>query len=102
MVHRVKGEFGVDGPKVCPKVYRIYYQNWRKEFYTIHLTLRGNTISHKKWCFGRNKPSFMTFNENNIKEQRNFWRSAQTIVVYSIKVQSLSYFNKIFYFLILV
>jgi hypothetical protein len=64
LVHRVKVAFGVDGPYACPKVYRIYYPDWQKEFYTIHLVLRGNEISFKDWCFGNNKPAIMKFDEN--------------------------------------
>jgi hypothetical protein len=67
LVHRVKREFGVDAPEVCPKVYRIYYPDWQKDFYTIHLVLRGNEISFKDWCFGDNKPPVMKFDEEIAK-----------------------------------
>jgi len=70
LVHRVKREFGVNGPEVCPKVYRIYYPNWQKDFYTIHLVLRGNEISSKDWCFGNNKPLVMKFDEQIAKNLR--------------------------------
>jgi hypothetical protein len=70
LVHRVKREFGVDAPEVCPKVYRIYYPNWQKDFYTIHLVLRGNEISFKDWCFGNNKPLVMKFDEQIAKNLR--------------------------------
>ena len=52
LVHRLKGGFGADAPKVCPLIFRIYYPNWRKDFYAIHLVIRGNEISFKNWCFG--------------------------------------------------
>jgi hypothetical protein len=67
LVHRVKREFGVDGPQVCPKVYRIYYPDWQKDFYTIHLVLRGNEIFHKAWCFNGNEPPVMKFDEEIAK-----------------------------------
>ncbi|XP_054164708.1 uncharacterized protein LOC128962359 [Oppia nitens] len=58
LIHRVLGGFGADGPLVCPKVFRIYYKNWKTEFYAIHMNLRGNEISWKDWCFGNNSPVF--------------------------------------------
>jgi hypothetical protein len=67
LVHRVKREFGVDGPQVCPKVYRIYYPDWQKDFYTIHLVLRGNEIVLKAWCFNGNEPPVMKFDEEIAK-----------------------------------
>jgi hypothetical protein len=44
-----------------------YYPNWQKEFFTIHLVIRGNQISFKDWCFGPNKPLLIKFDEKNIK-----------------------------------
>jgi hypothetical protein len=67
LVHRVKVEFGVDAPQVCPKVYNIHYPNWQKDYYTIHLLLRGNEISAKEWCFGDDKPLVTKFDEQIIK-----------------------------------
>ena len=55
LVHRLKGEFGADGPNVCPLIYYYYYPKWKHEFYTIHLILRGNEISFTDWCFANIK-----------------------------------------------
>ena len=48
LIHRVKLKFGVDGPVVCPLIYNKYYKEWNKEFYSIHLNIRGNVLN--EWC----------------------------------------------------
>ena len=64
-IHRVIESFGVmNAPTYCPKIYSFYYPNWRKEYYSFHLLIRGNEISYKDLCFGNNKPKIMIFDEN--------------------------------------
>ena len=58
LIHRVKWMFGADAPAVCPLIYSEYYEDWREEFYSIHLNIRGNELSHKYWCFGHNEEEY--------------------------------------------
>jgi hypothetical protein len=67
LIHRVKRKFGADAFEICPKVYSIYYPDWQKDFYAIHLALRGNEIAHRSWCFGNNKPIAIKFDEEIAK-----------------------------------
>ena len=53
LVHRVKNEFGSRSQNLCPKIYFSYYKNWSKEYFTIHLSIRGNEISLQNYCFKR-------------------------------------------------
>jgi len=70
-IHRVKKQFGSDGPTTCPNIYSIYYPKWREDYYAIHLVIRGDEISVKGWCFGNDEskyPKVMKFNESNVKD----------------------------------
>jgi hypothetical protein len=66
LIHRVKGEFGVDGGTVCRKIHAFYYPDWQKEFYAIHFLIRGDKIVFTGWCFDglvTEKPLIIMFNE---------------------------------------
>ena len=56
LVHRVTDEFEANGPKLCPLVYSSYYSKWR-DYYAIHLLIRGNEIALWNWCFNGTIPS---------------------------------------------
>ena len=71
LVHRINGEFGQNSVDVCPKIYFSYYENWSKEYFTIHLSIRGNEISFKKYCFRKMKGqnNLRTFYNESIVRQ---------------------------------
>ena len=72
LAHRLRGEFGVFGPKICPLLYIFYYPKWRTDFHLIHLFMRGNEITNPNWCFPyKFKPDILYFNERVIKNLNN-------------------------------
>ena len=68
IVHRVFWEFGAYGPDVCTLLYSGYFRSWRKAYYTFHLTIRGNAIPFKDWCFMGRVPKSLpeVFTEENV------------------------------------
>ena len=64
LVHRVKGQFGAEGPRICPMLFSRYDPKWKEIFYTIHLYIRGNVVTKQQWCFSGNIPKITTFNES--------------------------------------
>lgn len=54
IVHRIKVKFGVDAPVACKYFYKEYHGDWRTEYYTFHMAMRGDHIQHKEWCLGEN------------------------------------------------
>ena len=70
LVHRLKGEFGTAGWNVCPLIYNAYYPDWKHEFYTIHLLLRGNEISQKGLCLPSVNGTYSQFKyeENTVNQ----------------------------------
>ena len=75
LVHRVKEQFGADGPVVCPKLYNTYYKDWQKEFYAIHMVIRGDEIKGGMayWCFSKCGvyPKILKFSEGVAKGLTN-------------------------------
>ena len=49
LVHRVTDDFEAK-PRLCKLVYTEYYPKWR-DYYAIHLLIRGNEIAIRNWCF---------------------------------------------------
>ena len=82
LVHRVKRMFGADGPDVCPKLYNMYYKEWQKEFYAIHMVIRGDEIKIAHWCFERSKfPDILKFSETIVKGLTNTFGEMCRIVL---------------------
>lgn len=52
VVHRIKKRFGVDAPVACQYFYKELHTMWTMDYYTFHMAMRGNQISHKNWCLG--------------------------------------------------
>ena len=55
LVHRVTDEFEAN-PRLCKLVYTEYYPKWR-DYYAIHLLIRGNEIAIRNWCFNHDIPA---------------------------------------------
>ena len=71
LVHRLTGQFGVYGPSICPMLFLDYYENWKNDFYAIHLFIRGNNITLPDWCLGKRRPNVMQFNETVVRTLNN-------------------------------
>lgn len=73
LVHRMKVKFGVDAPVACKYFYIEYHPDWRTEYYTFHMLMRGDTIQHKEWCFGSNDHpiKYAAVNDDLIKSLSN-------------------------------
>lgn len=73
LVHRVKRKFGVDAPNVCPYFYNELHSDWTNDYYTFHMCMRGDQISHKEWCLGDNYHPLkaVVFDDNLIKSLNN-------------------------------
>jgi len=65
LVHRLNGEFGVEGYEICPRIYEQYYKNWRKEYYAFHLLLRDKELTTHTWCLSGKTHSVLRFDEIN-------------------------------------
>jgi len=85
IIHRVKVMFGTDAPAVCPLIFRKYIPDWQDRFYTVHLTLRDHVFSWPDWCFGKNKPPVMSFDEENVKNLSVTFGEMARIVLYDRK-----------------
>ena len=72
LVHRVIRKFAVH-QYVCRMLYLDYYQNWKNEFYAIHLFIRGNHLTNPKWFCGKKfkKVKVKKFNEKIVQSLNN-------------------------------
>ena len=66
IIHRVKDVFGYYAPLICPKIYQTYYQNWQKEFYAIHMSIRGFNVSNVNSCMNKTLPLIYKFDEKTV------------------------------------
>ena len=89
LVHRVKGDFGCNGIRICPLLFNTYYRKWSQDFYAIHLFIRGNEVKVKDWCFRRKIPSTAVtqFDENNLNNLNvTFAEMARAILLFELQI----------------
>ncbi len=87
LVHRMNGEFGVDGREMCPILYKQNVNYWQKNYFTIHLLMRNDNIEHHyKWCFKHKPedyPSIRYFDEENVKTLNTTFAQMVRLVLYN-------------------
>lgn len=86
LVHRMHGEFGVDGEHMCPILYKRNVYFWRYYYYAIHFLMRGNSFQHHmNWCFGYRPelyPQTVNFDEENVKTLNVTFAQMVRLVLY--------------------
>jgi mannosyltransferase OCH1-like enzyme len=83
LIHRLTGEFGVNGYQSCYDLYRIYLPNWREKYYAIHLYMRDHQIVHY-WCISLAlKSPVMYYDEENVKHLKITFAEMARLVLYN-------------------
>jgi len=70
LIHRMQRSLGGEGDFFCPILYNTSYKNWRKDFYAIHLLIRGSKVTAGIGFIPKYIEE-MTFNEINVKQLDN-------------------------------
>jgi hypothetical protein len=82
LVHRVNHSFGVTGGVMCPILYQSNSNDWKYNYYAIHLLIRGNEAL-AKWCFDDGIAERQTyFDEINVKTSNVTFGQMARLVLY--------------------